>query len=122
MNWELCTSGKIKRYIASREASAAGFTVCGIAKDHRWIRAIAPDGTRVVLFRVGAAKWHSFYWDHEATGSGHNPLMAMEGGLGDVIDTDAQCRAYETQVLAAPTCYATDCAGLYIASVQAYNR
>jgi hypothetical protein len=112
----------LNRFIAVREATAAGFTVKGIAiSDRRWIRAIAPDGSECVLFRVGARKWHYFNWKHEATGSGRDPKAAISGGLGEVIDTNSQMRSYERQLINAPTCYRTDCAGLYRESTTAYN-
>jgi len=122
MGWELASKAKIKRYAASREAAAAGFQVHGVSpEDPRWVRVTAPDGTRAILFRVGARKWHSFYYDVEATGSGHGPLEAMSGGLGDVIDTDSQLRSYSRQVIDAPSYYLKRCDGLYRASVAAYN-
>lgn len=110
----------LMRFIAAREAKAAGFTVKGIApNDRRWIHVTAPMGDEGVLFRVGSGKWHWFSWQHEWTGSGGNPIDAMSGGLGDVIETDSQLRAYRMQMHRAPGCYLTKCNGLYRASVQA---
>lgn len=110
----------IFRFAAAREARDAGFTVKGIARnDRRWIHVFAPQGDEGVLFRVGANKWHWFSWKHEWTGSGHDPLNAMSGCLGDVIGTDGELRAYRKQMQAVPGCYLTQCAGLYRASCQA---
>lgn len=110
------------RFAAATEAHEAGFTVKSVApNDKRWIRVVSPDGDEGVLFRVGRHKWHWFSWAHEWTGSGHHPSVAMRGGLGDVIDTDSQLRTYKRQMIDAPKCYLTDCAGLYAASSQAFN-
>ena len=112
----------LRRFTACREAEAAGFTLKGVApNDRRWIHVLAPSGEEGVLFRVSANKWHWFSWHYEATGSGHSPLRALDGGLGDVIGTDGEMRSYRVQMLAAPNCYLTKCAGLYRASCQVFN-
>ena len=84
---------------------------------------IGPDYSRehIVLLRQGPGKWHAFYTE-EATGSGATPALALNHGLGDVIDTDAQLRAYHKLVLDAPTELSATYRGLQAAQRQAWNE
>jgi hypothetical protein len=121
---ETTMKASIKRLVAVREATAAGFTVLGVAtRDRRWIRALTPEPnpSQCVLFRVGARKWHYFDWHNEATGSGRDPRRAICGGLGEVIDTNSQLRSYKSQILTAPEWYRVNCAGLYRESTTVFN-
>lgn len=75
---------------------------------------------RALLLRQGQHIWHAFF-RYSATGSGSDPFWALKGGLGDVIDTDAQLERYCELVLAAPRRLSEDYSGLYEAQGQCYN-
>ena len=68
-----------------------------------WYIATPPEGhwaggEQVVLLRQGSLMWHA--WGNNWSASGQLP--EVDGGLGDVISTDAQLAWYTDRVAAAP--------------------
>ena len=112
--------------IGGRELERAGFTVIKEVElkweaPGKWFEAITPQGEEVAMLRQSAHRWHAFF-KVPATASGGDPISALKGGLGDVIDTDAQLRSYCRMVLRAPLRLARYYDGLNSAGQQCYHE
>lgn len=105
------------------ELEAAGFIVVSCYSDSqtrpgRWFECNDRHGDAVLMLRISSVKWHAFYQDVAATGSGHTPNHALSGGLGDVIGTDGEMKGYVRTIKNAPDTLIREYAGLYVAYQQ----
>jgi hypothetical protein len=99
--------------------SVAGFTVHGHIGN--FYRVTSRDGQDGIILRQSENRWHFFWSAFEGSASGSTPETCMQGGLGDVIDTDGQARSYEQMLLDAPQKYLAQCDGLYRESSNVFN-
>ena len=89
-----------------REIEAAGLVVLSelprrSGRRGFWYTAAVDEDVIVLFLRENAVRWHAFY-KYEGTGSGHDPVSSLSGGLGDVISTDADLKIYCRLVLEGP--------------------
>jgi hypothetical protein len=87
-----------------------------VAYKMKWVEGETP-GESICFMKQAPRIWHAFYRER-ATGSGTTPLAALDGGLGNVISTDAELRSYCKQVLSAPHSLVSRFDGLYEAQKQ----
>lgn len=121
--WTKCFENPLSK--GEVELRAAGFTV---HKSHnaRWFEVTAPQGKaptahRYVMLRMRTGIWHSF-GEERATGSGGDPSHALYGGLGDVVESNSELRAYCRAIMSAPSGLSRKYDGLSAAQSACYNE
>lgn len=93
-----------------------GFVV--VAHEGNWFRTRTPSNDDVVFWSPSLRRWHAFWCAFAGTGSGDSPEAALDGNLGDVIDSTAQLRAYCRGIAHAPEHIVRDCEGYFAALSQ----